>query len=256
MVPTIIAECSTNHGGERRHMATMIHDAASAGADFAKFQSYSVKHLSPADPQYDWMRRCELSNDDHKFIQDECEKHKIGFMTTVFSPDRVKFLASLKLKAIKIGSGEAMNNKLLRAVSKHEWSAFVSTGLLTEGELSDIYVELSVPYVLMHTVSKYPTATEEAALTRMAWLREIDCRVGYSDHTIGMTAAMTACAMGAEAIEVHMQGPARMTLWDKSTREVAHLAAFARESAVMRHWDSTVSLPEPRPYVGRWNYRG
>jgi len=57
---------------------------------------------------------------------------------------------------------------------------------------------------LLQCTSMYPIPDEDANLNVMLTLREkTGLPVGYSDHTIGVTAVETAVAMGAEIIEIH-----------------------------------------------------
>src|SRR5581483_3670633 len=57
---------------------------------------------------------------------------------------------------------------------------------------------------ILHCVSAYPVDSSEAQLRAIAVLRaELDCVVGYSDHTAGLDAAPLAVALGARVIEKH-----------------------------------------------------
>jgi N,N'-diacetyllegionaminate synthase len=53
-------------------------------------------------------------------------------------------------------------------------------------------------------VAAYPTAPERAALATIPLLRErFGTTVGYSDHTLGLDACLTAVALGARILEKH-----------------------------------------------------
>ena len=257
MRPQIVVECSTNHGGSRTYMAEMIRQAANAGADFVKFQSYQVAHLSPEDPQFDWLSRAELTDDDHVFLRQQCAEQRIGFMTTVFHEDRVPFLAELGLKHIKVGSGEAMRGALLAAIGAHSWDGvYVSTGLVNSDDEIEQITATSGNVILMHTATRYPTLDADVALGRMEWLMSFGYPVGYSDHTVGGVAACAACLLRARAVEVHMIGPARARDWDKTPGEVAAIMEFARRSSQQISWDKRRKNDEGRArFVGRWDYR-
>jgi sialic acid synthase SpsE len=56
---------------------------------------------------------------------------------------------------------------------------------------------------LLHCVSSYPTPPEEANLRAIQALATIADVVGYSDHTLGVEAAVGAAALGARIIEKH-----------------------------------------------------
>jgi sialic acid synthase SpsE len=53
-------------------------------------------------------------------------------------------------------------------------------------------------------VSAYPTPPEQANLAAIrALAQRFDCTVGYSDHTLGIEAAVLSVALGARLIEKH-----------------------------------------------------
>ena len=54
-------------------------------------------------------------------------------------------------------------------------------------------------------MSAYPTAPAAARLATIpALARELDCTIGYSDHTLGVEACLTAVALGARILEKHL----------------------------------------------------
>ncbi len=255
----VIAELSTSHGGEVAWQTRLIEKAAEARADWIKFQSYQVKHLSPSDEQYRWFKQAELSDADHERLMKACQKFGCKFLTTPFHHDRVPFLASLGLEAIKIGSGEASDRKMLEAVAQYPWRIIVSTGLMTMADLERMNHLLGAHRVtLLHTVSEYPTPLRNVNLGRMRWLQEHCNRpVGYSDHTEGAAAGLAALGMGADMLEVHMSDPAapRWKPWDKSSAEVAYLVNFRDTLLQMKDHGRMVWSPtEARPFVGRWRH--
>lgn len=253
--PTVIVECASSHAGDVDEAFRLIHDAVATGADVVKFQSYQVRHLDPADPQYEWLAKAELTDTDHESLMEACARCGVQFMTTVYHEDRVPFLAgALKLTAIKIGSGEGMRRPLLEAVACHPWRVYLSTGLSTADEIHmamDILKGHDV--IVMHTVSRYPTPTHAVALDRMAWLRDTTgYPVGWSDHTVGLRAACVALSVGAACVEVHYQSRYRQQEWAKNFDDVVELVAFARTVPVVRAWTPQHVAPKTRPFVGRW----
>ena len=58
--------------------------------------------------------------------------------------------------------------------------------------------------MLLHCVSSYPTPTDDANLSAIRTLRErFGGTVGYSDHTLGIDAAVLSVALGARIVEKH-----------------------------------------------------
>src|SRR5215831_3349703 len=114
----IIAEVTSNHGGDMTLAREFIKRAADAGADFVKFQSWRASTVrgGAADPQYDWFVKAELSDADHHVLIEECDRHGIRFLTTCFDIGRVEFLASLGMPAIKVGSPDLTSRRMLEAL--------------------------------------------------------------------------------------------------------------------------------------------
>ena len=67
---------------------------------------------------------------------------------------------------------------------------------------------------VLHCNTEYPTPAEDANLRAMLDIQKrFGCRVGYSDHTLGIEADIAAVALGAQVVEKHftldknMEGP-------------------------------------------------
>ena len=59
---------------------------------------------------------------------------------------------------------------------------------------------------ILHCVSQYPTEPQNTNLNSIKYLKDnySQYTIGYSDHTIGISASIAAVAMGAEIIEKHI----------------------------------------------------
>jgi sialic acid synthase SpsE len=84
----------------------------------------------------------------------------------------------------------------------------LSTGMSYLSEVDEarrVLYESGCPgMVLLHCVSRYPAEPVDLNLRSMVKLREAFGElVGFSDHSIGITAAITAAALGANFIEKH-----------------------------------------------------
>ena len=63
---------------------------------------------------------------------------------------------------------------------------------------------LKANVVILQCVTEYPAAIADANLRAMNTIaREFDLPVGYSDHTLGLSASLAAVALGATMIEKH-----------------------------------------------------
>jgi sialic acid synthase SpsE len=208
-LPTIIiAEIGENHLGDINLAKKMIVDAAKSRANIVKFQSYRGRDFKVDDPERDWFTRVELSNESHVELMEIAEKNKIEFLSSPFSLERTRFLCEdLGLRKIKIASGMMLNFPVLDYINYMKIdTVYLSTGMATLNEINTALEHLKdVPNkYLMHCVTQYPCKDEEANLRAILTLQnEFKLPVGYSDHTVGIDACLTAFILGAEVIEKH-----------------------------------------------------
>ena len=231
----IIAEAGVNHNG-RLDLALQLCDAAKeAGVDAIKFQTwkteliiskntemadYQKKNLGNDDSQYDMLKKLELSYDNFRLIKDYCDNIGIQFLSTADETESLDFLCELGMPLIKLGSGEITNIPYLRYCAKKNMPLIISTGMCN---LSDVATAFDVlteagskakDITLLHCTTNYPCPKDEVNLRAMQTMKEaFKCKVGYSDHTMGVEIPIAAVAMGAEIIEKHftldrnMEGP-------------------------------------------------
>lgn len=204
----IIAEIGENHLGDMELAKKMIRQAASAGADIVKFQSYFGKDFRDDDPEKEWFGKVELSNQDHFMLKDFCRAKGVEFLSSPFSLERAKFLCrDLGLAAIKIASGMMLKFPVLDYLNLcGAQTVYLSTGLADLSEIASALMHLDkIPNIyLMHCISQYPCKDKEVNLSAITTLKkEFVFPVGYSDHTIGIDACVAAAALGAKVIEKH-----------------------------------------------------
>jgi len=186
----------------------MIGEAARAGADMVKFQSYRGADVSPEDPERDWFSKVELSDPMHRDLKACAEKEGVGFLSAPFTVERARYLCDgLGLRHIKIASSEMLNFALLDYVAQKTRTVFLSTGMATLQEVGQALERLrQVPELcILHCVTQYPAEDHEANLRAIATLSKTFSgrSVGYSDHTIGIEAAVAAVGQGAVVVEKH-----------------------------------------------------
>jgi len=226
MKTLIIAEAGVNHNGDMRLARQLIAEAARAGADLVKFQTFSARQLvTEAAPQADYqsrnmgsvqsqaqmLARLELSRADHEMLMAECARHGIGFFSTAFDAPSFDLLCELGcLPMVKIASGELTNLPLLRHMTAQGKPVLLSTGMATLGEVEaalDAIEAAGTPrsrVTVLHCTTEYPAPMDEVNLHAMASMRQaLGVRVGYSDHTPGIEVPIAAVALGACVIEKH-----------------------------------------------------
>jgi N,N'-diacetyllegionaminate synthase len=228
----IIAEVASNHGGDIKLAKEFVRIAADTGADYVKFQSWQASKLSKDDPQYDWFKQSELTDEAHYELLEECKKRKINFLTTVFDTERINFLKDLGIDEIKVASPDLSSYRMLHELKGNFPHIIVSTGMHYKKEIekaADILTGSN--FTFMHCVSLYPTPPDKVNLAGMQWLRKFTQSVGYSDHTIGTEVVKLAITQGASYIEKHFclgkYGPGRVMQWDATPEQMEEIITYA-----------------------------
>ncbi len=219
----IVAEAGVNHNGSLEVAKRLVDEAVSAGADVVKFQCFKAERLASSfapkadyqvsttgseESQLDMLRRLELSPGAQKELMSYCQERGVVFLSTPFDEGSADFLEELGVLAFKIPSGEITNHAFLRHVAQKKKSMIVSTGMSSlrevEAAVQTIKDAGSPPLILLHCVSNYPADPAQANLRVMETMRmAFNVPVGYSDHTMGITVALAAVALGACVIEKH-----------------------------------------------------
>ncbi len=263
MKPILIAEVASAHGGDMSLAKRFVTEAAAAGADYVKFQSWRAGTLrdGAGDAQFGWFQQAELTDAQHVELIEACLASGTRFLTTCFDVDRIDFLASLGLGTVKVSSPDLTSRRLLCALRERFDHVIVSTGLAQHDEVAQASEWLSGgDFTLLHCVSKYPMDAAEANLACMAELRQHTPSVGWSDHAEGVEVAKLAVSMGANVIEKHFclgrQGPGRVNPWDATPAEFEELAAHARRVELIvgtgqRPSDEMLQAARGR-FIGRW----
>lgn len=195
----IIAEIGQNHNGDMDLAAALIRSAKENGADVAKFQVYDAKRLFPREgnPWFEYNCVTELSREQVRFLAAECRKAGIEFMASVFDVERIAWLEEAGVTRYKIASRSVRDAELIAALRKTGKPLLVSLGMWNEPEFPRI--EHAAPVEFLYCVSKYPTAPEDLGFAKVDFKKY----AGFSDHTIGTSAAIAAFARGARILEKH-----------------------------------------------------
>ncbi|WP_290142515.1 N-acetylneuraminate synthase [Paramuribaculum intestinale] len=221
----IIAEAGVNHNGSFEMACRLADEAKRAGADYVKFQTgipenvisvlaeqaeYQKHNTGTSESQLDMVRKIMLRPDDFKPLKEYCDSIGIRFLSTPFDLDSIDILKPLEMDLWKIPSGEITNLPYLRKIASMGQPVVMSTGMSRLGEVDDavgVLLDggLTLDMItLLHCNTEYPTPYTDVNLRAMLTLRDaIGCRVGYSDHTLGIEVPVAAVAMGAEMIEKH-----------------------------------------------------
>ena len=238
----IIAEAGVNHNGDITTARRLVDVAAEAGADAVKFQTFVAERLVTVSapraeyqsrntgdngPQFEMLKKLELSEEAHRELFAHCREKGIIFMSTPFDEASADMLDKMGMNTFKVPSGEITNKPLIRHIAAKGKDIILSTGMsyLDEVESAVIWVRevwegfVKKPVLtLLHCVSAYPSAIDDSNLLAMATMKTaFGLAVGYSDHTIGCEVSIAAAAMGAVVVEKHftldrnMKGPDHKT---------------------------------------------
>lgn len=246
----IIAEAGVNHNGSKELAFKLIDAAHEANVDVVKFQTFKAKNLvtktakqadyqarntGVAESQLDMLSRLELGYEVHHELVKYCDKLGIEFLSTAFDQESLDFLVSdLKLKTLKIPSGELTNAPFVLKHAQTGCNLIVSTGMATLAEIeaalsviafgliNDVNVKpseeafakayssiegqeaLKTKVTILHCTTEYPAPVAEVNLKSMQTMEQaFGLTTGYSDHTAGITIPIVATALGAKLIEKH-----------------------------------------------------
>jgi N-acetylneuraminate synthase len=231
----IIAEAGVNHNGNYDLAIQMIDIAKEAGVDVIKFQTaipelvmsahtekaaYQKVNTGEGESQLEMSKRIHLPLSAYADLKKYCEQKKIQFLSTPFDLPSVELLFELGQPIFKIPSGEITNLPYLRQIGSYKKQIILSTGMAIIPEIAQaihLLVEAGTPkenITVLHCTTDYPTSMQDVNLRAMLTIKnELNVKVGYSDHTLGIEIPIAAVALGATVIEKHftlnrsMEGP-------------------------------------------------
>lgn len=220
----IIAEIGPNHNGSFKTAKKMISLLKGSGVDAIKFQlanpekvysknsfkaNYQIKNTEKGSI-IDMSRKYQLSKQDHIELANLCYKNKIDYLCSAFDKESLEFLVKkIKVKYIKVPSGEITSLDILNYISKLKKKIILSTGMANISEIKDAIKKLNKNHkkeiVILHCVSSYPTNKKDLNLNIIREFQKIFKKnIGFSDHSLGNEASLAAVAMGATVIEKHV----------------------------------------------------
>lgn len=220
----IIAEMSANHAGNLEHAFKIIEEAAKAGADCVKIQTYTADTLTincTDDPYvikgglwdgynyYQLYQEATTPWEWHQALKDKCEEVGVDFLSTPFDNTAVDFLEELGVEFYKIASFELVDIPLIEYVASKGKPIIMSCGMGSEEEIREALDACrrqgNEQVVLLKCCSQYPAQFEDMNVSAIPVLKELfDKPVGLSDHSFGSLAPVVAVSMGAKVIEKHV----------------------------------------------------
>jgi len=260
----VIAEAGVNHNGDLAVALELVRRAAECGADAVKFQTfraervatagarkaaYQLANTKPGESQIDMLKALELSEEVHVELIDACNAAGIIFLSTPYNVEDIEMLDRLGVPAFKIASGQIVELAFLDAIRRTERPALLSTGMASLGEVEraiSVFGDQRDRLVVLQCTTNYPSPVCDANLRAMLTMRDaFGVRVGYSDHTAGMSAAIASVALGACVVEKHFTLSRSMPGPDHSSS--AEPAEFAELVRSIRDVEAALGTPMKRP---------
>lgn len=223
--PFIIAEMSGNHNQSIDRALAIVDAAAKAGVDAVKIQTYTADTMTldinereffiadknslwKGESLYRLYQKAYTPWEWHEAIFKRCEEWGIIGFSTPFDFTAVDFLEELHVPCYKIASFENVDLPLIRKVAKTGKPIIASTGMTTVAEIDDLVTTARNngcnDLTLLKCTSSYPATPEGTNLMTIPHMKELfHCRVGLSDHTLGIGAAVASIALGGTVIEKH-----------------------------------------------------
>ena len=223
--PYIIAEMSGNHQGSLDKALELLQECAAAGVNAFKLQTYSAESITIQSDRpeyivddgpwkgrtlYDLYSQGQTPREWVKPLIDLGNKLGVAVFSSPFSPEDVDFLESLNVPAYKVASFEINYQQLFTRIIKTGKPIIFSTGLATLVEIEEavsLLKELKAEnFALLKCTTSYPAQLQDLNLATIKYLKEkyrVD--IGFSDHTEGFLASVSAIAQGATIIEKHVK---------------------------------------------------
>lgn len=202
-----------------------IDQAAEAGVDCAKFQSYKAGTIvsknspaywdtakEPTKTQYALFQKHDgFGQEEYRELQEYTHEKGMDFTSTPFDYASADYLEEM-VDFYKISSSDLSNLPFIRHIGAKGKPVYLSVGAAYLSEVDEAFRALKESgckdIVLLHCVLSYPTAPKDANLRVIETLKKVfpEARIGYSDHVAPDKTMMTLSAaylLGAEVIEKH-----------------------------------------------------
>ena len=223
----IVAEMSGNHNHSLERALNIVDAAAACGADAIKVQTYTPDSMTlpisgcefftindEASPwhgksSYAVYKEAALPYAWHKPIFERCKTRGVIGFSTPFDFEGVDFLENLDVPLYKIASAEIIDLPLLSYVGQTRKPVIISTGMANLEEIEEAVETLRKhgcpELALLQCTTSYPALIEDSNLLTIPYMRRRfpRCRVGLSDHTMGIASAVASVALGGSIIEKH-----------------------------------------------------
>jgi N-acetylneuraminate synthase len=216
----VIAEVAQAHDGSLGTAHAYIDAVARTGADAIKFQTHIAEaESSPGEPfrvkfsyqdatRFDYWKRMEFTPGQWDSLAEHARERGLIFLSSPFSEAAVSLLDELGMPAWKVASGEIATRPMLEMMARTGKPLLLSTGMASRQQLDETtswFRGWNAPFALFQCTTAYPCPPESWGLNVIGELRSrYNCPVGFSDHSGNIFAGLSAVALGADIVEVHV----------------------------------------------------
>jgi len=182
----IVAEIGSNWEGSLIKGKKIINECKKAGANAVKFQMWRSNDLYCDHPEFNMIKRSELNFSKAEKLKKFADKIGIDFFCSVFYPDAVDFLESLKIRRYKVASRTCLlldpfSVETLKKLSHVKKPIIISMGMGgNKNYIQKIFSKNKTTFC--YCISEYPLNFK-----KIKWNQALKYD-GFSDHTLGITA--------------------------------------------------------------------
>lgn len=230
-----IADIAANHDGDLQRAVDLIHLAAEAGADAAKFQHFKAETIvsdagfrslgGQQSHQSKWKKSVfEVYRDASvdlgwtPRLKEACDQAGIAFFTSPYAFDLVDAVDPY-VPAYKIGSGDITWLEIIEHIARKNKPYILATGASTMDDVQravDAALAINPRLALLQCNTNYTASLENFKFIQLNVLQSYramypDMILGLSDHTPGHATVLGAVALGARMIEKHFTDDTRRT---------------------------------------------
>lgn len=221
----VVAEMSGNHNLQFERAVEILRMAKANGADAIKLQTYTPDTLTIDCDEPSFI----LPNSNtwggtslYKLYQTAytpwewqadlfaaAKEIGIDCFSTPFDATAVDFLEEIGVPVYKVASFEVMDIPLLKKVASTGKPLLISTGMATIGQIQEAFDTVMAAgagqVLLLNCASAYPAPPEALNLRNIPHMAATwGTPIGFSDHSLGIEAALASVALGACLIEKHV----------------------------------------------------
>ncbi|MCB2297180.1 pseudaminic acid synthase [Clostridium tagluense] len=221
----IIAEISANHNGNFDNAVKLIKEAAKAGVDAVKLQTYTADTITiDCDNEYfqikqgtiwdgrnlhDLYKEAYTPWDWQPRLKKIAEEEGLICFSSPFDKTAVDFLENMDVPAYKVASFEITDIPLIEYIASKGKPMILATGIATLSEIQEAVDACkrmgNNQIAILKCTSAYPAPLEDMNLKTIPNLAEtFNVIAGLSDHTLGISVPIAAVALGAKIIEKHI----------------------------------------------------